>query len=71
MKDREEHLETIAKHIEYWLWWVERQHKKDGNEINEATHVLLHDANKTTPPHWPSVGQLRNWIKVFRDEDSL
>lgn len=64
--ERERALQEIGNQIAYWLEWVTRERGEEGLETTADTHIML--ANENAPPYWPTVGQLKTWLKVFRAE---
>jgi len=55
-------LQTISEVLESWIEWEKYKRNKHGDPPpNDETNIM-------SPPEWPSVGVLKRWIKVLRDE---
>lgn len=63
---REEALQEIGNIIAHWIEWTERERETECLETTSDTHVML-DGYTNAPPSWPTVGQLRLWLKVLHD----
>lgn len=56
-QNRQQQLDNIANELQSWVDFRADQKPP----ISDDTHII-------SPPHWPTVGTLRNWISVLRKE---
>jgi hypothetical protein len=61
---REQALREIGDVIAYWIEWITREREAENLGTTADTHVMLPGDN--APPYWPSVGQLKLWLKALR-----
>jgi hypothetical protein len=66
---RERSLQAIADIIDYWIKWTTREHEAESILVTADTHVWLNGYDGA-PPHWPTVGQLKRWVEVLREQPS-
>lgn len=55
-------LEVVARCVEGWVEWDETHRQHEGMTTEDGTHITA-----LPVPCWPTHGQFRNWVGLFRE----